>query len=149
LARFHGPVLDQCGVLLATCLGCSARIAMTWKADGAGVNLSIAPPGPAHRARQADPGLDSLLTVLDCARAGMEQALGAHPADAKHVMQVRRGLLESLEAYAAALGKRNLPVPPRLRDELSLQRELVPRSGRAFVLGLQPRQRPSPPASEC
>jgi hypothetical protein len=43
-------------------------------------------------------------------------------------MFVRRELLHSLEAYVAALTSRHLPVPPRLRDELSLQRALVPRA---------------------
>jgi len=96
------------------------------------MDLSIATPR-APRARQADPELDALLAELDRARAAMTQALRTRPSDAKDQILARRGLLESLEAYASALGRRNLPVPPRLRDELSLQRGLVPGSGRAVT----------------
>lgn len=83
------------------------------------------PARPVTRVRQADPGLDALLAALNDERAAMKQALGTHPPDGKQQMDVRRGLLASLEAYAGGLSTRGLPVPPRLRDELSLQRQLA------------------------
>ena len=86
------------------------------------------PAGPAQatgRLRQASPELHALLATLDAERAAMKRALGIHPANVPDLQAGRRALLRSLEAYVAALGKSNLPVPPRLRDELSLQRGLA------------------------
>jgi hypothetical protein len=77
--------------------------------------------------RQADAGLGHILEALVCERAAMTQALGARPSDAKQQADGRRKLLKALEAYVDALGRRHLPVPPRLRDELSLQRQLASR----------------------
>jgi hypothetical protein len=75
-------------------------------------------------ARQADGGLDALLTVLLTARDAMRAALRANPADRNSQTSARRQLLRSLEAYTAALTARGLCAPPRLRDELALQRGL-------------------------
>ena len=77
--------------------------------------------------RQANVELSVLLSALDDNRAAMKQSLDARPSDTKRQLQARQQLLASLEAYAAALGQQNLPVPWRLRDELSLQRALAPR----------------------
>ena len=87
------------------------------------MELPIAP----QPVRQADARLGHSLEALVCGRAAMTQALGAPPSDAKHQAGARRNLLKALEAYVDALGKRHLPVPPRLRDELSLQRQLASR----------------------
>ena len=75
-------------------------------------------------ARQADSGLDALLTVLLKARDAMRTALRANPAERNRQTSARRQLLRSLEAYTAALTARGLCAPPRLRDELALQRSL-------------------------
>ena len=77
--------------------------------------------------RQADAGLGYILDALICQRAAMKEALGARPSDVKQQSDARRNLLRALEAYVEALAKRHLPVPPRLRDELSLQRQLATR----------------------
>lgn len=126
LATFHGPVLDQPGVLLASCGECEAHLALTWAADA--MTLSIAQPQSAARVRQAVPALEVLLAALDEARAAMRRALDARPSDARQQTDARRRLQDSLEAYAAALTKRNLPIPVRLRDEITLQRGIVSRT---------------------
>jgi hypothetical protein len=84
-------------------------------------------PASPQPVRQADARLGHILAELVCGRAAMTQVLRARPSDAKQQADVRRKLLKALEAYADALGKRHLPVPPRLRDELSLQRQLATR----------------------
>jgi hypothetical protein len=68
--------------------------------------------------------LNYLLQEVRSARANIEalraqtRSLAANPE--------QRRLLESLENYVAALKARHLPVPPSIRDELALQRCLVP-----------------------
>ena len=76
-------------------------------------------------AKQADPGLDALLTVLLTARDAMRAELQCRPADRKRQTSARRQLLRSLEAYTDALTARGLSAPPPLRDELALQRGLL------------------------
>ena len=76
-------------------------------------------------ARQADAGLDQLLSVLLDARINMRAALASTPPDARRQDTARRDLLESLEAYTSALADRGLSAPPNLRDELALQRNLA------------------------
>jgi hypothetical protein len=76
-------------------------------------------------ARQADAGLDALLTVVLSARRAMGAELQSKPPDRNRQTSARRQLLRSLEAYTAALAKRGLCAPPRLRDELALQRALM------------------------
>ena len=78
--------------------------------------------------RQADTGLDRLLTVLVAARRDMRAELAARPADGRRQELARERLLKSLEAYASALTVRGLSAPPNLRDELSLQRNLASRT---------------------
>lgn len=78
-------------------------------------------------ARQADAGLDRLLTTLLTARGEMQTELRSHPPDTKRQIGARTHLLRSLEAYTAALAVRGLPAPPALRDELALQRNLASR----------------------
>lgn len=69
--------------------------------------------------------LNYLLQEVRIARANIEalrsqtRSLTANPE--------QRRLLESLENYVAALQARHLPVPPAIRDELALQRCLVPK----------------------
>jgi hypothetical protein len=89
---------------------------------------SRSPLGPPHHAvcaRQADPGLDRLLAILLTARSEMRAELRSRPPDTKRQVGARGRLLESLEAYTAALAVRGLPPPPALRDELALQRNLA------------------------
>lgn len=75
-------------------------------------------------AKQADAGLDALLTGLLTARDTMRAELRCRPADRKRQTSARRQLLRSLEAYTDALTARGLSAPPPLRDELALQRSL-------------------------
>ena len=76
-------------------------------------------------ARQADGGLDRLLTSLLSARNDMRAELAVRPPDTRRQQLTRQRLLKSLEAYAAGLAARGLSAPPNLRDELSLQRNLA------------------------
>ena len=76
-------------------------------------------------ARQADEGLDRLLTTLLTARSDMRAELAVRPPDTRRQEAVRERLLASLEAYASGLAERGLSAPPNLRDELSLQRNLA------------------------
>lgn len=55
----------------------------------------------------------------------MKRALSVRACTAADQKRARQALLVSLEAYVLGLAKRNLPVPPRLRDELFLQRQLA------------------------
>jgi hypothetical protein len=81
--------------------------------------------GGSDCARQADAGLDRLLALLLAARSNMRAELASRPPDARRQEAAREGLLESLEAYTAALSERGLSAPPNLRDELALQRNLA------------------------
>lgn len=76
-------------------------------------------------AKQADSGLDALLTVLITARGAMRAELRSRPADQKRQTSAHLRLLRSLEAYTDALTARGLSAPPPLRDELALQRALL------------------------
>ena len=76
-------------------------------------------------ARQADAGLDALLTAVLSARGAMGAELQSKPPDRNRQTSARRQLLRSLEAYTGALTKRGLCAPPRLRDELALQRAMM------------------------
>jgi len=80
---------------------------------------------PSTCARQADAGLDRLLSLLLAARSNMRAELASRPPDAHRQEIARAGLLESLEGYASALAARGLSAPPNLRDELALQRNLA------------------------
>ena len=76
-------------------------------------------------AKQADAGLDRLLTAVMAARTAMVNELRARPTDARRQADARKALLASLESYTSALASRGLAPPPRLRDELALQRRLA------------------------
>src|SRR5436309_11919133 len=76
-------------------------------------------------ARQADQGLDRLLSHVLAARGVMRAELRNQPPNTQRPVIVRGRLLQSLEAYAAALTTRGLFAPPSLRDELALQRGLA------------------------
>jgi hypothetical protein len=76
-------------------------------------------------ARQADPSLDRLLSVVLDARTAMQAELRVQPPNKQGQRTACRQLLEALEAYTAALSARGLSAPPTLRDELALQRGLA------------------------
>ena len=76
-------------------------------------------------AKQANVDLDRLLAVLFRARSDMRTELASRPPDARRLLAARGRLLESLEAYTSGLAARNLSPPPKLRDELALQRNLA------------------------
>lgn len=75
-------------------------------------------------AKQADAGLDHLLTALLNARIAMQAELSSRPPVMQRQIVVRHELLDSLEAYTKGLFARGLSAPPSLRDELALQRSL-------------------------
>jgi hypothetical protein len=81
------------------------------------------PPGVVC-AKQADAGLDHLLTALLNARTAMQAELSIRPPAMQRQVVVRHELLDSLEAYTTGLLARGLSAPPSLRDELALQRSL-------------------------
>jgi hypothetical protein len=120
----HNPMYGDESVCAGIEVAAVRPRSMLQTADLARPDLAPTMAPPASRARQAAPALDALLAALDVQRLEMRQALNAPRSDARRQMFARRRLLDSLEAYTAALGRRNLPVPPRLRDELSLQRSL-------------------------
>ena len=87
--------------------------------------MTTLPSGAESQTGWAGPAeLNFLLQEVRTARANIEalraqtRSLAANPE--------QRRLLESLENYVAALKARHLPVPPAIRDELALQRCLVP-----------------------
>lgn len=77
-----------------------------------------------RRSGPAGHELNYLLERVREARASIEALRASARRLAAHPEQAR--LLEALENYVAALRARHLPVPPSIRDELALQRCLVP-----------------------
>ncbi|WP_299931461.1 hypothetical protein [uncultured Nocardioides sp.] len=73
-----------------------------------------------------DPGrhqrLSSLLQDVLTARRVLERA--RHDKRLAEQQQLRKELLDALEAYAAALALAGAPLPPRLRAEIDLYRGL-------------------------
>jgi hypothetical protein len=78
-------------------------------------------PPSAGAPRIVDAGLRCLLADLVAARAAV--AADPPPGRGERAGQHAR-LLSCLESYVAALTARNLPVPPRIRDDLHLYRAL-------------------------
>jgi hypothetical protein len=79
------------------------------------------------RVRPNDVDLPSLLTDLLAARDVVTHDLT--PGRNHQPSPARGKLLACMEAYVAALTARQLPIPPRLRDDLRLQRSLYPSAG--------------------
>lgn len=77
--------------------------------------------GPARR-RRDDVDLPSLLVDLLAARDAVARDLT--PGRNHQPSPGRAKLLACMEAYSAALTARQLPIPPRLRDDLRLHRAL-------------------------
>ncbi|TCM46072.1 hypothetical protein EV644_103652 [Kribbella orskensis] len=75
------------------------------------------------RLRPADITLNALFAELTEARSANQLERGAPRLGTAGGRRADR-LLQSLEACAAALEDRNLPIPPSLRDELRLRRSL-------------------------
>jgi hypothetical protein len=70
--------------------------------------------------------LTPLFHTLVAARAAVEGTRRTTTgSQATVATNARRDLLDALEAYAAALGRRGQPVPYRVRDELALYRSMV------------------------
>ena len=74
--------------------------------------------------RQADAALEQYLATLLSARTALLAELRSPPVIMRQRV-AQRQLLTALERYVAALAARGMPTPPRLRDELSLQRQLA------------------------
>lgn len=68
--------------------------------------------------------LPSLLVELLAAKTAVAHDLT--PGRNHQPSPARRKLLTCMDAYAAALTARRLPIPPRLRDDLRLHRSLYP-----------------------
>jgi hypothetical protein len=87
--------------------------------------------GPAEplRLRPSDITLGVIFAELNAARSANQVERGAPRIGAVGGPRADR-LLQSLEACAAALGERNLPIPPSIRDELRLRRALYTPRGR-------------------
>jgi hypothetical protein len=83
----------------------------------------IAGFAPPVVAKQADATLDRLLEAVFKARCAMRVELRLS-CKRQRQMLVQRRLLTALEMYASALSARGLLAPPKLRDELTLQRGL-------------------------
>ena len=81
-------------------------------------------PSPLVIAKQADADLDRLLATVLKARCSMQAELRLPPKKQRR-MAIQRRLLVALETYALALSTRGLLAPPKLRDELALQRGLA------------------------
>jgi hypothetical protein len=77
--------------------------------------------GPAHQ-RPNDVDLPSLLVDLLTAKDAV--AHDPTPGRNHRPSPSRAKLLACMEAYSAALTARQLPIPPRLRDDLRLHRAL-------------------------
>jgi len=71
-------------------------------------------PGPS-----AEP--DDLVSMIHAARSRVD-ALRAGTVDPTRLLAARGVLLGAIESYAGDLIRRGLPIPPRLRDDLRLQR---------------------------
>ena len=80
-------------------------------------------------ARQADAGLERLLAVLLRERCAMAAELRVQPCNSARQVIAQERLLSALEAYTTALELRGLSAPPKLRDELALQRGLASHRG--------------------
>ncbi len=93
------------------------------------------PPRPGSPGQRADmslieshvspsPNLSVLARRLASARDALEaERRNTQRQPGRSEIQ-RRHLLSCLEAYAAGLAERRLPIPPALRDELRLRRRL-------------------------
>lgn len=83
------------------------------------------PSGSPRRALRTpvDATLDVVFAELTAARSANQQDRGTARAAPSAGARPDR-LLTSLEACAAALAERHLPMPPSLRDELRLRRRL-------------------------
>jgi hypothetical protein len=81
---------------------------------------------PVVLARQADADLDQLLATVLKERCAMHAQLRL-PIKPEDQRLARGRLLAALEMYASALSRRGLLAPPKLRDELALQRALAAR----------------------
>lgn len=71
-----------------------------------------------------------LLAELHAAMARAQAEVAAHrrpPSDANLLAIARGRLVMAMTAYEEALTSLNLPVPPRLRDDLRLMRRVVRR----------------------
>ena len=69
------------------------------------------------------PTLAELAEDIRAARAEV-RALRAAPVIVTDLLSARQTLLRAMEAYADELTVRRLPIPPQLRDDLRLQRDI-------------------------
>ena len=82
------------------------------------------PPNAAHPSVGSDP-LVALFQEVTSAREAMVVARRAPLGTPGVVEGTRTRLLRALEAYAAELDARNLPVPYGIRDDLRIQRRTL------------------------
>jgi hypothetical protein len=80
--------------------------------------MTSTPPDPLH----PDP-LAELRSRVTAARSQV-RALRAGAVDRDQLQGAHALLLSAMEAYAAELDRRRLPIPPTLRDDIRLYREI-------------------------
>jgi hypothetical protein len=81
------------------------------------------PPGAYHRSL-VNQNLAALFADLDAARAANRQARRSGQPARNNTEGDSTRLITALRAYAAAMELHRLPVPPPIRDELRLRRQL-------------------------
>ena len=83
-------------------------------------------PRPPLDASATRSDLRRLLDDVAAARSVLNAERGNPQRVVSHTEAAQAELLDRLEAYAAALSARGMPLPPHLRDELRLRRRLRP-----------------------
>lgn len=96
------------------------------------------------RPRMSGGGSGSLSDLATDVRRAREAVLArrAAPVVWEDLVRAQRALLGAMEAYVVELGLRRLPIPPRLRDDLRLQREIWCGPGRRGGAQGESRRRP-------
>jgi hypothetical protein len=78
---------------------------------------------PLWPTKQQAATLEPLMRAIQLARDDV-QARRSVPGAHELLRSARHSLLTAMEAYADELTARRLPIPPKLRDELRLQRQV-------------------------
>jgi hypothetical protein len=90
------------------------------------VNTRPCPPPGAYHRSAVDHDLAALFAELDAARAANQQARCSRPPDHTQSKLDSMRLVTALRACASALERHRLPVPPAIRDEIRLRRQVTP-----------------------
>lgn len=98
------------------------------------MQIDTATPGPAPRRTLASMAEDVRAARIEVAERRMS------PVTPTSLLSARQELLRVMEVYSEALTSRRLPVPPQLRDDLRLYRDIRrnPAAGERRRSGLVP-----------